>query len=142
MATVARYLLTRETPTVGDTVSLAIVLLVATAVLAVVLWVPTRLAAAGKLDYRGIVGIRTAATRSSLEAWQRGHEAAMIYTRMCPWAAGTVIVLGIVGWIFAGPAAAVAAGFVGLACMAFLGIFAVIFAQIAAGHVARQRPSG
>ncbi|WAL39868.1 SdpI family protein [Brevibacterium sp. BRM-1] len=113
----------------------AAVVLVAQAGVAALCFVTTRRAARGQLGPNGFLGIRTPATRASPEAWRRGHGAAMLYARYMPWTAGGCAVLGVVGWILAGPAAALTVGLVGLASAVFLVIFAAVFAQLAAKDV-------
>lgn len=48
---------------------------------AVMVWLVTRAAATGDLASNSAIGIRTAATTASEEAWRRGHHAALPATR-------------------------------------------------------------
>lgn len=65
-----------------------ILLAVAGAALSALSWWATREAAAGRLARGNAMGIRTARTLSSDEAWRRGHEVALPWTLAGRYVAG------------------------------------------------------
>lgn len=109
-----------------------LVLFVAVVALGVVVHRPIKAAADGRLGPEDGGGIRTSATLRSPEAWQLGHQAAMIYVRAMPVIMVLAVLGGIAGTLWGGAMVGFAVGLVGLAIEVFIIAMARIFAHIAA----------
>jgi len=110
-------------------------LLAGIVVIAVTAYVPTRMAAAGRLGPNSLGGFRTRATKKSPEAWQAAHQAALIYVRYIPWTAVLFVALAIVAWIFLGSLAAFTAALTGMAFLVLFVLGAAAFAHIRARDI-------
>lgn len=122
-----------ETPGLGlGSLAGLLVLFAAVVALGVAVHRPVRAAADGRLGPEDGGGIRTSATLRSPEAWQLGHQAAMIYVRAMPAVIVLVVLGGIAGTLWGGAMVGFAVGFVGLAVEVFIIAMARIFAHIAA----------
>lgn len=77
-------------------------------------------------------GIRTQATMASADAWQRSHEAAMIYYTAMPWLTGISVVGGLVLAVLYGPLFGMLCSLIGLVAVVFVALMGYLFALVAA----------
>lgn len=107
-------------------------MLFSVAFVAVVCTSTTRMAAQGKLDRNGAVGIRTRHTQASDAAWQEGHTAALPLVYKIGWIVAITIPIAIVAELTFGEPWGILIGLAGTLCEVAVLFYAMQVANKAA----------
>ena len=93
-----------------------VMMLFSVVLIAVVCISMTHMAAQGKLDRHGSVGIRTRHTQASDVSWQKGHTAALPLIYLTGWVAAITIPIAIVTELALGEPWGILTGLTGMLC--------------------------